>query len=139
MTRWPKHQKRLWTCWNRSGTKRKARAAEEETDLQRLIAGEGRNHKVEPWDWRYYAEKLRNERFAFDEAELKPYLQLEKIIEACFDVATRLFGIRSKRKPAFRPGILMSASGKFSMRMAASVVFSLATISIASRSALAHG
>eukprot|EP01132_Coremiostelium_polycephalum_P001663 gene1663-2087_t len=78
--------------------KARNRAAEEEIDLERLIAAEGRNHKVAPWDWRFYAEKLRNERFAFDEAELKPYLQLEKIIEACFDVATRLFGIRFEEK-----------------------------------------
>ncbi|PSH66648.1 peptidase M3 [Phyllobacterium brassicacearum] len=88
--------------------KARARAAEEEIDLQRLIAGEGRNHKVEPWDWRYYAEKLRNERFAFDETELKPYLQLEKIIEACFDVATRLFGIRFQEKtgiPTWHPDV----------------------------------
>ena len=88
--------------------KAKARAAEEENDLQRLITGEGRNHKVEPWDWRFYAEKLRNERFAFDEAELKPYLQLEKIIEACFDVATRLFGITFKEKtgiPTWHPDV----------------------------------
>lgn len=74
--------------------KARARAAEEQTELERLIVNEGRNHKVAPWDWRFYAEKLRAERFAFDEAELKPYLQLEKIIEASFDVANRLFGVR---------------------------------------------
>ncbi|SDP37918.1 peptidyl-dipeptidase Dcp Metallo peptidase. MEROPS family M03A [Phyllobacterium sp. YR620] len=88
--------------------KAKERAAEEEVDLQRLIAGEGRNHRVEPWDWRYYAEKLRNERFAFDETELKRYLQLEKIIEACFDVATRLFGIRFAERtgiPTWHPDV----------------------------------
>ncbi|MHC1547404.1 M3 family metallopeptidase [Phyllobacterium sp. K27] len=78
--------------------KAKARASEEEGDLQQLITNEGRNHKVAPWDWRFYTEKLRSERFAFDEAELKPYLQLEKIIEACFDVATRLFGITIKEQ-----------------------------------------
>jgi peptidyl-dipeptidase Dcp len=88
--------------------KARNRAAEEEADLERLIAAEGRNHKVAPWDWRFYAEKLRNERFAFDEAELKPYLQLEKIIEACFDVATRLFGIRFEEKtgiPTWHPDV----------------------------------
>jgi peptidyl-dipeptidase Dcp len=88
--------------------KARARASEEENDLQRLIATEGRNHKVEPWDWRYYAEKLRNERFAFDETELKPYLQLEKIIEACFDVATRLFGLRFQERtgiPTWHPDV----------------------------------
>ncbi len=78
--------------------KARAKAHEEENELERLIAADGHNHKVAPWDWRFYAEKLRAERFAFDEAELKPYLQLEKIIEASFDVATRLFGIRFEEK-----------------------------------------
>ncbi|PYE88995.1 M3 family metallopeptidase [Phyllobacterium leguminum] len=88
--------------------KARARAAEEEAGLERLIAAEGGNHKVAPWDWRYYAEKLRAERFAFDEAELKPYLQLEKIIEAAFDVATRLFGIHFEEKkgiPTWHPDV----------------------------------
>ncbi len=78
--------------------KARAKAAQEEAELERLIADEGANHKVAPWDWRFYAEKLRAERFSFDEAELKPYLQLEKIIQAAFDVAGRLFGIRFEEK-----------------------------------------
>lgn len=69
------------------------RAGEEEAELARLIAAEGRNHGVAPWDWRFYSEKVRAEKFDFSEQELKPYLQLEKIIAACFDVANRLFGI----------------------------------------------
>ncbi len=73
--------------------KARARAAEEEADIAKAIADEGKNHDVKPWDWRHYAEKIRAERFNFSEGELKPYLQLEKIIEACFDVARRLFGI----------------------------------------------
>ncbi|GGA91078.1 peptidyl-dipeptidase Dcp [Brucella endophytica] len=88
--------------------KARARAAEEEAELQRLIAAEGGNHKVAPWDWRYYAEKRRAELFAFDEVELKPYLQLEKIIEACFAVATRLFGLQFEEKkgvPTWHPDV----------------------------------
>lgn len=85
-----------------------ARAREEETDLAALVADEGRNHEVMPWDWRYYAEKLRAKKFNFSEAELKPYLQLEKIIDACFDVAERLFGIRAIEKkgvPVYHPDV----------------------------------
>ncbi|YBV96120.1 M3 family metallopeptidase [Phyllobacteriaceae bacterium JZ32] len=88
--------------------KARTRAAEEEAELERLIAAEGGNHKVAPWDWRYYAEKRRAERFAFDETELKPYLQLEKIIEAAFAVATRLFGIHFEEKkgiPTWHPDV----------------------------------
>ncbi|WP_439618032.1 M3 family metallopeptidase [Shinella sp.] len=75
-----------------------ARAREEEAELAALVAEEGRNHEVMPWDWRYYAEKQRSRKFNFSEAELKPYLQLEKIIEACFDVAERLFDIHAIEK-----------------------------------------
>ncbi len=84
------------------------RAHEEEADIAGLIAAEGKNHEVMPWDWRHYAEKIRAQRFNFSEAELKPYLQLEKIIDACFDVAGRLFGIRAVEKKgiaAYHPDV----------------------------------
>lgn len=79
----------LMQVWEKART----RALEEEADIAKAIAAEGKNHEVKPWDWRHYAEKIRSQRFNFSEGELKPYLQLEKIIEACFDVARRLFGI----------------------------------------------
>lgn len=84
-----------------------ARAREEEAELAALIAEEGKNHEVMPWDWRHYAEKLRARKFDFSEAELKPYLQLEKIIAACFDVARRLFGITATQveAPAYHPDV----------------------------------
>ncbi|MFK0385922.1 M3 family metallopeptidase [Agrobacterium sp. NPDC090273] len=85
-----------------------ARAGEEEAELSAIIAEEGKNHDVMPWDWRHYAEKLRAQKFNFSEAELKPYLQLEKIIDACFDVANRLFGIRAvetKGVAAYHPDV----------------------------------
>jgi len=84
------------------------RAREEEGDIAALIAEEGRNHEVMPWDWRHYAEKIRTRKFDFSETELKPYLQLEKIIAACFDVAGRLFGIRAveqKGVSAYHPDV----------------------------------
>ncbi|MER9951146.1 M3 family metallopeptidase [Mesorhizobium sp. M0047] len=74
------------------------KAAADKTDLQRLATQVGSNEKFAAWDWRFYQEKLRAEKFAFDEAELKPYLQLDRIIDACFDVATRLFGITFEEK-----------------------------------------
>jgi peptidyl-dipeptidase Dcp len=79
--------------------KAREKAASDQVELQRLAAAEGSNEKLAAWDWRHYQEKLRVEKYAFDEAELKPYLQLERIIEACFDVATRLFGISFVEKP----------------------------------------
>jgi peptidyl-dipeptidase Dcp len=85
-----------------------ARAREEEAELAALVAEEGRNHEVMPWDWRYYAEKLRSKKFNFSEAELKPYFQLEKIIDACFDVAERLFDVHAVEKkdvPVYHPDV----------------------------------
>ena len=73
--------------------KARARAASDREELQRLAARAGDNTPLAAADWRYWQEKLRAEKYAFDEAELKPYLQLDRIIDACFDVAGRLFGL----------------------------------------------
>jgi peptidyl-dipeptidase Dcp len=73
------------------------RALIDRDDLQALIAEEGGNFKLAPWDWRYYAEKLRKRRCDIDEAAVKPYLQLEPIIEGAFDTAQRLFGLSFSR------------------------------------------
>ena len=82
----------LTTVWERAVE----RAAEEEADLARIAAAEGANHAIQPHDWRHYAEKLRAEHFAFDDAELKPYLSLDRVRAASFDVANRLFGLAFK-------------------------------------------
>jgi peptidyl-dipeptidase Dcp len=69
------------------------RALEERDALQALITREGNNFRLAPWDWRYYAEKLRQEKYAFDAEELKPYFQLSNLIEAAFFTANQLFGL----------------------------------------------
>jgi peptidyl-dipeptidase Dcp len=71
----------------------RARAHADRDAMQALIQAEGGNCKLAPWDWRFYAEKLRKARHDLDEAAIKPYLQLEKMIEAAFDTAQRLFGL----------------------------------------------
>jgi peptidyl-dipeptidase Dcp len=71
---------------------RKAALADRDA-LQELIAEEGGNFKLAPWDWRYYAEKLRVRRCDFDEAEVKPYFPLDRVIEAAFYGAQRLYGL----------------------------------------------
>jgi len=71
----------------------KARAVKEAEQLQEFANAEGANFDIEPWDWRYYAEKVRKELHDLDEAQVKPYLQLDRIIEAAFDTANRLFGL----------------------------------------------
>jgi peptidyl-dipeptidase Dcp len=77
----------------------RARALADRDDLQALVAKEGGNFALAPWDWRYYAEKLRQVRANFDDAAIKPYLALDHMIDAAFDCATRLFGLTfSERK-----------------------------------------
>ncbi|MEM8792067.1 MAG: M3 family metallopeptidase [Pseudomonadota bacterium] len=71
----------------------RARAEEEAAALQALAAEEGANIQIEGWDWRHYAEKLRKKTYDLDEAETKPYLTLDSMIEAAFSVAGRLFGL----------------------------------------------
>ena len=68
-------------------------ARKEEEALQAIVASEGGNFQVAPWDWRYLAEKRRKAEFDFDEGEVKPYLQLDRMIEAAFYAAGRLFGL----------------------------------------------
>lgn len=71
----------------------KAAATRDAAKLEAIIAGEGANHPLAPWDWRHYAEKLRKAEHDLDDAEIKPYFQLDRMIEAAFDVANRLFGL----------------------------------------------
>jgi peptidyl-dipeptidase Dcp len=77
--------------------KARARAATEAEALSDMIAAAGHNHDVAPWDWRHYAEKVRADRYDLNEAEVKPYLQLEKMIEAAFYTAERLFGLKIRK------------------------------------------
>ena len=83
-------------------------AGNDAAKLATLAAEEGYNGDIEAWDWRYYAEKLKAQTFDFSESEVKPYLQLEKMIEASFSVAERLFGIRAVARPdikAYHPDV----------------------------------
>lgn len=70
-----------------------SKSAEECQMLETLARKEGGNFSIAAWDWRYYAEKVRKARYDLDEADIRPFLQLGKIIEAAFDTATRLFGL----------------------------------------------
>lgn len=82
-------RKLLEEVWARALSK----AASERKALQEMIAQEGGNFALAPWDWRYYAEKLRKAKYDLNESEIKPYLQLDRIIEAAFETARRLFGL----------------------------------------------
>ena len=88
----------LETVWEKA----RDRAADEAAELSGLIAVEGHNHEVAPWDWRRYSQRARAARYDFSEAEIKPYLQLEKMIEAAFHTAETLFGITFRKHDGVR-------------------------------------
>lgn len=65
----------------------------EAADLQAFIIKEGKNFKLQPWDWRYYAEKVRKEKYNLDEEQIRPYFALENVKQGAFMVANKLYGI----------------------------------------------
>ena len=78
----------------------KARVAQERAALQALLAQRGEaGVELQAWDWRFYADKLRQQRFDLDEATVKPYFPLDRMAAALFDVAQRLFGLRFVAQP----------------------------------------
>jgi peptidyl-dipeptidase Dcp len=84
------------------------RALSDRDDLQTLVQEDGSNFKLAPWDWRYYSEKLRQKRCDFDETAIKPYLGLERMIEAIFYTAGRLFGLTFRPRsdvPVWHPDV----------------------------------
>lgn len=83
----------LFKVWNPAVAKAKVEAAE----LQKLMDAEGKGEKLEPWDWWYYTEKLRKEKYDLNEDELKPYFKLENVRKGVFDLTTKLFGLQYEK------------------------------------------
>ncbi len=86
-----------------------ARVREEVADMQKLADGEKANLKVEPWDYRFYAEKVRKAKYDLDQNEVKGYLQLENMREAMFWAAGQLYGLKftqvRERVPVYQPDV----------------------------------
>jgi peptidyl-dipeptidase Dcp len=82
-------------------------AKADERALTEMLHADGHNGDLEPWDWRYYSEKQRKVLHDLDEAALKPYLQLDRMIEAAFACAGRLFGLAFKPVdlPQYHPDV----------------------------------
>lgn len=74
----------------------KARVAEEVRDMQAIADKEGAKITIEPWDYRFYQEKVRKSRYDLDQAELKPYFELNNIIQGSLYAANRLYGLEFK-------------------------------------------
>ena len=71
-------------------------AKTEASDIQKMMGKDGIKGAVQPYDWRYYTEKIRKERFDLDEEELKPYFSLENVRKGVFQVTEKLYGIQFK-------------------------------------------
>src|SRR5216684_858649 len=87
-----------------------ARVHEEVADMQAIANAERAGIKIEPWDYRFYAEKVRKAKYDLDQNDVKPYLQLEKLREGMFWVAGELFGFRFAQitdgsVPVYHPGV----------------------------------
>ncbi len=73
-----------------------ARAGEEVADMQRLVDAEGGKFKIAPWDYKFYAEKVRKEKFDLDQSELKPFFELNRMIDAAFWASGQLYDLDFK-------------------------------------------
>ena len=87
-----------------------ARVSEEVADMQAIADTENTGIKIEPWDYRYYAEKVRKDRYQLDSDEVKQYLQLDKLNQAMFFVASELFNftftaVAENSVPTFHPDV----------------------------------
>ena len=80
----------------------------ERAALREVMASEGVVHDIEAWDWRFWAEKVRRTQYAIDDAEVKPYFELGRVVQAAFDCAQRLFGLRFTLRcdiPVYHPDV----------------------------------
>ncbi|MBS7455628.1 M3 family metallopeptidase [Coralloluteibacterium stylophorae] len=84
-------------------------ARKEAADLQAMIDAEGGDFELAPWDWQYYTEKLRAERYDIDEAALKPYFELDSVLQnGVFYAANKLYGLTFKERtdlPTYNPDV----------------------------------
>jgi peptidyl-dipeptidase Dcp len=80
----------------------------ERAQIDALMKQEGVTHALEAWDWRFWAERVRQRTFALEDAQIKPYLALPNMVAAAFDCAERLFGIRLVERadlPVYHPDV----------------------------------
>ena len=74
-----------------------AKAKKEVTELQKMMNKDFKGEKLEPWDWWYYTEKVRKEKYDLDEEELRPYFSMENVRKGAFDLSNRLWGLNFKK------------------------------------------
>lgn len=103
-----KTPKAVYDLLNTVWTPAVAKAKEEASELQKLMDKEGKGEKLEPWDWWYYSEKLRKEKYDLEEEALKPYFKLENVRQGVFDLASKLYGLKFEKldsMPVYNPDV----------------------------------
>ena len=103
-----KNPETVMTFLEKIWTRGLAQAKKEVSDMQEMINAEGKNFKLEAWDWWYYSEKVRMARFNLDESETRPYFKLENVRQGAFTVANKLYGIQFKKVnvvPVYHPDV----------------------------------
>ncbi|MFD2202055.1 M3 family metallopeptidase [Shivajiella indica] len=101
-----KNSENVYTLLNQLWTPALAKAKVEASEMQGMIKSEGGDFELAPWDWRYYEEKLRKQKFDLDEQEIKPYFPLDKVQEGVFMVVNKLWGLtfhEIKEIPVYHP------------------------------------
>lgn len=76
-----------------------ARSHEEVADMQKIVDEEGGNFKIAPWDYYYYAEKVKKKKYDLEESEVRPYFSLENVLNGLFTAAEKLYGIKMVEMP----------------------------------------
>ncbi|EON75196.1 Dipeptidyl carboxypeptidase Dcp [Lunatimonas lonarensis] len=94
-----KNPDNVYKLLNQLWTPALAKAKVERDEMQAMIQAEGKDFSLQPWDWRYYEEKLRKQKFDLDEQEVKPYFALDKVQEGVFLVVEKLFGLTFEYRP----------------------------------------
>jgi peptidyl-dipeptidase Dcp len=96
-----------------------AKAKTEAAEMQEIIDAEGKGFKLQPWDWFYYSEKVKNKKYALDEEMLRPYFTIDNVTAGAFALASKLYGItfiERKDIPLYNPDVktyeVQGADGK---------------------------
>ena len=90
----------VYNCLMQLWTPALKKATAERDEYQKMFAAEVPGEKLQPWDWRYYSEKLRKEKYELDDDVVRPYFSLDNVREGAFATANKLYGITFRENPA---------------------------------------
>ena len=89
----------VYKCLNQIWTPALKKAKAERDEYQKMLAADEPGAKLQPWDWRYYSEKLRKEKYDIEDSVVRPYFSLDAVREGAFSVANKLYGLTFRENP----------------------------------------